>query len=253
MPRSRFLLALTLLLAGCAAPAPSTGTAQRAASLAPQAADTAFGTRILAAFERLPDSRRSKAATASVQARDGDPGVATIVVTRMKGAAVTAIQDAQTQTSWEARWKATDLGLQSIRDMKLSGFGKRNVPALMGLHAARGYGYIGLHPTTENRYRVQVATLEYLSRLDGEASLTIGSPLFTLGAATLEATTSWDQGLRVGISVLSVLGEYYQDRPMRKSCQALLEHAARQGNKEDAYLAIRDGLHEMARRLDEPR
>lgn len=244
------LLMLATLGAGCAQSPTVTSQAAARSMQAQnaQAAQMAFGTRILQAFERLPAGKNPKAPVQPLATLQQDPPEMPAVIVKIKAIAAAALSDSAAQTTWPMRWKMTDDGLQHVQDVKLTGFGKRNVPAIMGLLSARGYGYMGAHPTHENRYLTQVHVLRYLSNSSEEAHLTAGSPLFNLGGAMLDATTNHDQGLRVGISVLTVLGEYYQDKELRKQCQTLLETAAKQKDKELAYATLRSGLSDLARR-----
>lgn len=253
MKHAAFPVFLAVLLAGCGSswPQGAGSSNQRGPALSASSTETSFGTRILKTFEALPAGRTPK----RVLSLTGQfpppsvPGEMPLTIVKIKAIAVSVISEAESQNTWATRWKATDDGLLRVQEVKLKGFGTRNIPALMGLLGARGYGYMGTHPTHENRYRTQVQVLRYLSTSSEEAHLTAGSPLFTLGGDMLDATTDHDQGLRVGISILSVLGEHYKDREMRKQCQSLLEHAAKQKDKAQAYNALRSGLSDLARRI----
>lgn len=244
------LVMLAALGTACAQTSPMAPTlaSRGLAAQSSRVTDPAFGTRILQAFERLPAGKHSKASVRPLILEQQIPPEMPAVIVKIKAIAASALTDSATQATWPMRWKMTDEGLQRVQDVKLTGFGKRNVPAIMGLFSARGYGYMGAHPTHENRYHIQVPVLHYLSNSSEEAHLTAGSPLFNLGGAMLDATTNHDQGLRVGISVLAVLGEYYQNRELRKQCRTLLETAAKQKDKELAYQTLRGGLNDLARR-----
>ncbi|MEB3220636.1 MAG: hypothetical protein VKS61_01020 [Candidatus Sericytochromatia bacterium] len=247
MLRTLTFLAFALTVAGCA----TTPTAPRAAASTPLAASasvTAAGTRALAAFERLPSTgARKVAALAKDPGEPPSQGVPAHLL-KMRHLSSLALADAGAEETFPQRYAVTDKALDQIADIKLTGFGKRNVPVLLGRLAARGYGYMGTPPTHETRYLVQVPVLEFLRATSAEASLTAGSPLFNLAAAMVDATTSFDQGFRVGISVLSVLEERYEDRELRKACHALLEKAVKAPNREAACGVILDGLRELGRR-----
>ncbi|MEB3330433.1 MAG: hypothetical protein VKQ33_14505 [Candidatus Sericytochromatia bacterium] len=248
MFRTPTFLAIALSLAGCAAPlAAPPARPSGPSGLTPHAADEA-GTRLLAAFERLPSTGAPKAPGAGSPGLEPPPQPLPAHILKMRQVSSLALAEADTQETFAARFAVTDRALAHIDAIKLTGFGKRNVPVLLGRLAARGHGYMGLPPTPETRYLVQVPVLEFLRAASAEASLSAGSPLFKLGATMVDATTTHDQGFRVGISVLSVLEAHYAQRELRKACRALAEQSVRAPSREAACGVIRDGLLELGRR-----
>lgn len=245
-------LALALTLAGCGTTATPASLAARPGALT-VAGGTAnaealqAGTRALDAFARKPDGGRKVPQLRALEEPAPGPQLPDSIL-KMRQLSATALTEAGSASDYKARWGVTDSALDQIATIKLAGFGKRNVPVLLGRLAARGYGYIGAHPTYETRYLSQVPVLEFLRASADEATLTAGSPLFALGAAMIDAATTWDQGLRVGITVLTVLEENTAERDVRKACKALLEKAVKQPTKELACRTMVDGLMELARR-----
>jgi hypothetical protein len=250
--RTTTFLAIALALVGCASPLTPPRAATRAGQ--PQVAGAEgtpheAGTRALAAFERLPSTgaRKGRVLGRSHLEEPPSPPLPAHLL-KMRHISSLALADAGTQETFPQRFAITDKALEQIADIKLTGFGKRNVPVLLGRLAARGYGYMGTAPTHETRYAVQVPVLEFLRATSAEASLTAGSPLFNLAAGMVDATTTFDQGFRVGISVLSVLEERYEDREFRKACRTLLEKSVLAPNRETACTVVMTGLLELGRR-----
>jgi hypothetical protein len=169
-------------------------------------------------------------------------------IMKIQNFAVSGLAYAEKKETWNDRWICTDDALTKIDAVKLRGSGMNNVPAKVGLYAARGYGYLGQHPTHENRYKIQAVTLHYLHHNDAEASLAKGSPIFTMSADMLEATTGWDQGFRVGLSVLLTLKDNYKDRDVSKACTAILDKATNAASKEESYTAMVAGLEQLSKR-----
>lgn len=243
-------VALTaVLLAGCGASGvPAMGPRTAAAKLGASAAQ-ASGTAALAAFEQKPSLGLTKR-PAPIRVEpilDPAPGTPESII-KIQGFATSGLAEAEKKENWNDRYACTDGALQKIDAVKLATHGLNNVPAKVGLLAARGYGYMGMHPTHENRYKVQAVTLAYLTRTGEEMLLAKGSPIFTMSADMLEATTGWDQGFRVGISVLTTLKENYKDREISKTCQAILEKSVAAPTKEEAYTTMVTGLRELARK-----
>lgn len=240
---------IAALLAGCGiAAAPHAGP--RAAAPFEAAGARSFGTAALAAFEKKPALGLVKPAAPIRVEPILDPAQELPEsLVKIQSLAAAGLADAEKKENWNERWSCTDNALVKIDAVKLTTHGLTNVPAKVGLYAARGYGYMGQHPTHENRFKVQAVTLAYLNRTGEELSLAKGSSLFTMGADMLEATTGWDQGFRVGISVLTTLKETYKDREISKSCQAILDKAVQAPTKEEAYTAMVTGLRDLARKI----
>jgi hypothetical protein len=240
-------LAIALTLAGCG----NTPASPRAAvpgSALTASASTQAGTRLLAAFERLPSTGARKVSVLGKEPVEPPSQSLPAHLLKMRHLSSLALADAGAQETFPQRFAVTDKALDAIADIKLTGFGKRNVPVLLGRMAARGYGYMGTAPTHETRYMVQVPVLEFLRATSAEANLTAGSPLFNLAASMVDATATFDQGFRVGISVLTVLEERYEDRELRKACRTLLEKSVQAPNREAACGVIMNGLLELGRR-----
>ena len=235
------------LIAGCGSQGAPT-TAPRSASQLAVRATNVTGAEALAAFEKKPSLGLVKqAAPIRVEPiMDPQPGLPESIV-KIQGLALAGLLDAESKENWNDRYACTDGALMKIDAVKLSA-GLNNVPAKVGIMAARGYGYMGMHPTHENRFRVQAVVLGYLTKTGEELLLAKGSPLFTMGADMLEGTTGWDQGFRVGISVLTCLKENYKDRQIAKACQAILDKAVAAPSKEEAYTTMVTGLRDLARK-----
>ena len=243
---------ITALLAGCHAPgtagAPPAGS--RAAGSLAAASAQAFGTAAIAAFDQKPSLGLTKRPTPLRTALFALPAAelpASLI--KIQGFAATGLAEADKKDNWNERWGCTDGALVKIDAVKLSGHGLNNVPAKLGYLAARGYGYMGLHPTHENRYKVQAVTLGFLSQAGQETLLAKGAPIFTLSAEMLEVTTGWDQGFRVGISVLTALKENYKDRETSKTCQAILDKSVGAPSKEEAYATMVSGLRDLSKKV----
>lgn len=236
------------LLAGCGSQGAPTAGPRAAAQVAAHATNVT-GAQALAAFEKKPSLGLVKqAAPIRVEPiMDPAPGLPESIV-KIQGLATAGLAEADKKETWNDRYACTDGALQKIDAVKL-GSGLNNVPAKVGILAARGYGYMGMHPTHENRYKVQGVVLAYLTRTGEELMLAKGSPLFTMSADMLEATTGWDQGFRVGISVLTTLKENYKDRQIAKACQAILDKSVAAPSKEEAYATMVGGLRDLARKV----
>ncbi len=237
------------LITACGAtgvPAPGSRTAAQVAA----SAANVSGTAAIAAFEKKPSlGLVKKPAPIRVDPiMDPPPGLPESLV-KIQGLATAGLAEAEKKENWNERFACTDAALQKVDAVKLTTHGLNNVPAKVGLQAARGYGYMGMHPTHENRFKVQAVTLGYMNKAGEEMLLAKGSPLFTMSADMLEVTTGWDQGFRVGISVLTTLKENYKDREISKACQAILDKAVAAPSKEEAYVSMVTGLRELARKL----
>jgi hypothetical protein len=246
------LVFASALVAGCGAvgaPSGAPRAASQAAALGAGAHVT--GTQALAAFERMPSLGRPKPQAAPITippVMDPRP-FAPDSILKIQNLAQAGLVEADKKENWNDRYGCTDAALKTIDGVKLATHGLNNVPAKVGICGAKAYGYIGLPPTHENRYKVQAVTLSFLRQAGEEAVLAKGSPIFTMAADMLEATTGWDQGFRVGISVLSTLKENYKDREISKQCQAILDRSVSADTKEEAYGLMVTGLREIAQKL----
>lgn len=237
-------------IAGCGSQGVSTMSPRSAGQLAAASAKHMTGTEALAAFEKKPSlGLEKKPAPIRVEPiMDPQPGLPESLV-KIQGLAAAGLADAEKKENWNERFACTDGALMKIDAVKLSTHGLNNVPAKVGIYAVRGYGYMGMHPTHENRFKVQTVVLSYVGKAGEEQVLAKGAPLFTMGADMLEITTGWDQGFRVGISVLTTLKENYKDREISKACQAILDKACAAPSKEEAYASMVTGLRDLARKI----
>lgn len=245
-------LVAAALLAGCGVGGGQAAAPRVQNSLAQaQAASTAFGTQALQAFEAKP-SRGLKKTAAPIgidPILDPQPRVdLPESIMKIQNLAVLGLTEADTKETWNDRWMCSDAALSKIDAVKLAANGVNNVPAKVGLYAARGYGYLGQHPTHENRFKIQAVTLNYLRNNDAESSLAKGSPIFTMSADMLESTTGWDQGFRVGLSVLLTLKDNYKDKEVAKACKGILDKATNAASKEESYQEMVTGLRVLSKR-----
>lgn len=208
----RFLPLLAMVIAGCGHP------------VAP------------AASSHLPQAIRAKVDTP-------------LAVVKIQGLAAKGLDAANALGTWDERYKASNHALLEIDAVQLEDHAAANLPAKLGVLAANGYGYLGFHPTDENKFKIQAVTLEYLKSTTSEAALSKGGALFLLGSQMVASTTEIDQGCRVGISVLTALRDYYKDKDISQKAGDLLKLALKSKDKPTTYQVMLDGLKQLGQSI----
>jgi hypothetical protein len=172
-----------------------------------------------------------------------------LAVVKIQGLAAKGLDAANALNDWDDRYKASNHALLEIDAVQLEDHGAANLPAKLGVLAANGYGYLGFHPTAENKFKVQAVTLEYLKSTTSEAALSKGGALFLLGAQMVGTTTEVDQGCRVGISVLTALRDFYKDKDISQKAGDLLKLALKSKDKPTTYQVMLDGLKQLGQSI----
>jgi hypothetical protein len=173
-------------------------------------------------------------------------------IVKIQNMAGQGLTNSSVQSTWDLKFRASNYALQQIDIVQLETAGLNNVATKLGLMAVNGYGYVGFHPTDENKYKLQVVVLQFLKDNQTENSLALGGRLFSMGAAMIESTTAYDQGCRVGISVLTVLRDYYKNKEMSKKAGDLLKKALASPDKPTVYHTMLEGLKDLSEVADKP-
>jgi hypothetical protein len=172
-----------------------------------------------------------------------------LAVVKIQGLAAQGLDAANALATWDDRYKASNHALLEIDAVQLEDKALNNLPAKIGVLAANGYGYLGLHPTAENKFKVQAVALAFLKANTSEAALARGGAVFTMGADMVAATTGFDQGCRVGISVLAGLRDNYKDKAVSQKADALLKTALKSPDKPTTYQVMLDGLKQLGQTI----
>lgn len=171
---------------------------------------------------------------------------APLAVLKIQSMALQGLQAAHAQTTWAERAKASQHALEAIDAVPLDDLALNNLAAKLGLLVSKGYGYIGFHPTSENAFKAQEVVLEFLHSSDDELAFSRGGGLFTMAAEMITATTDYDQGCRVGISVLAGLKDFYKDPVVAQKASVVLKNAVAQHTKPAAYKSMVEGLQDLS-------
>ncbi|MDB5097821.1 MAG: hypothetical protein JWM80_2242 [Cyanobacteria bacterium RYN_339] len=172
-----------------------------------------------------------------------------LAVVKIQSLASQGLEAANAQATWELRYAASNHALLDIDAVQLDDHALNNLPAKIGVLAANGYGYMGFHPTDENKFKIQAVALQFLKANQSESALSKGGAIFTMGAQMVAATTGFDQGCRVGISVLAGLRDNYKDAEVSKKAGDLLKLALKSQDKPTTYQVILDGLKQLGQSI----
>lgn len=192
-----------------------------------------------------PTASTRAASTAAV--RDAS---APASLTKIRSLAAQALAAAAAQTDWDARATTTNQALQQIQQVPLADASLTNLAAHLATIAVSGYGYIGFKPSAESRYKVQAVALQALQSEETEASLAKGAQIFTLSAQMAGAATDYNDGVKVGISLLMGIRDFYKDSTISHAASAALDKAHRAADKPTCYQLLVDGLKQIGAGLD---
>lgn len=166
--------------------------------------------------------------------------------------ATAGMQAADAQPDWDNRFLATNHALGQIGDVKLDGDTPTNLVARLGLLSASGYGYIGFHPQAESKYKVQLVVLQYLAASQSENTLAKGAGIFTMADGMLRAAVGYSDGVKVGISVLTGIRDYYADKSVSQSAAKVLQTAHAASDLPGCFQAMLDGIDALGKAVTTP-
>lgn len=231
-------------MSGCArapqALGPAAASAQvRAASVDPSA--------IVARFDRLPVGATPKAVRPLAQAvaapsRPDTP----VTLEKIRVLAKGALDEAMAKPNWQAKWEVTHSAVGQIDMVQFADRKLVNLASKLGLNAALGVGYLGVKPTHEDRYKIQVEVLTYVMGTETEQALATGSPIADLAVRMMEVTTGYDGGFRVGLSMLLTLRDHYKEPKVKAAVEGLLAKVKQCASKEEGYQTMLKGLRELS-------
>jgi hypothetical protein len=166
-------------------------------------------------------------------------------VAKIRTMASDGLSTAASGSDWDARYTATNHALLGINEVPLQNQAISDIASRMGILAANGYGYFGFHPPAEDKYKLQVVALQYLAANQAEATLSKGTPIFTMAAAMVSGATGYDQGCKIGISVLTCIRDYYKDANISHTADAVLKKALQAPDKATCNQIMLDGLKQL--------